>query len=549
MGNTIIPARILAPLSLTLVLAAGAMNAHAAEIPEIRCRAGIEKGLHAFVSKSLKARLQCQADILDGYEHPAANCLSGSGSVLLPGRLYRARVKLLSRIVSSCKGAKLNLLSYPGPCPAGTSFDEQNLLQCIDSISKDVSSALFEIWYPSELEPARGPVTECIKGVARRASAMLLQELRVRLDCLEKNERPDLDTGVDCRGQLPPYGQGTLDARVDEKIIRAHDAWLSSFPPSCVADFPTIGFGEECSVPEGQTVGIPQFHACVFRANRASAPLLVDLAFPSAPVCGNGIEQEGEACDDGTGNSDTTPDACRTDCTLPFCGDGTADPRNDEECDDGDDQELDGCRPDCTLEFCGDGDVNDLPNEDCDDGNGDAGDRCTNDCRDATCGDGVVCDDEACTSGPEGGPELCDNGSENAPGALCDVDCSGFTRSCTLRIGVTNAVNLGSITYEFVYANADGELAGLGSAVQCTSPVTGGLASFFDNDGTRRMRESVIVDDGLATPAALANCTFLTNDASLVAGDFSFNVISATDTDFEPVTATLGITSLVCVMP
>lgn len=49
---------------------------------------------------------------------------------------------------------------------------------------------------------------------------------------------------------------------------------------------------------------------------------------PSAPC----IAQQGEACDDGAANSDTSVDACRSDCTLPRCGDGVRD--SGEECDD-----------------------------------------------------------------------------------------------------------------------------------------------------------------------------------------------------------------------
>jgi hypothetical protein len=40
----------------------------------------------------------------------------------------------------------------------------------------------------------------------------------------------------------------------------------------------------------------------------------------------------GEECDGGLGNSDVTPDACRTSCLLPRCGDGTVDPGRGEEC-------------------------------------------------------------------------------------------------------------------------------------------------------------------------------------------------------------------------
>lgn len=54
------------------------------------------------------------------------------------------------------------------------------------------------------------------------------------------------------------------------------------------------------------------------------------LALEAAPVCGDGVVDPGEQCDDGEHNSDTTPDACRTDCTLPRCGDGVVD--DGEQC-------------------------------------------------------------------------------------------------------------------------------------------------------------------------------------------------------------------------
>src|SRR2546421_12530843 len=52
-----------------------------------------------------------------------------------------------------------------------------------------------------------------------------------------------------------------------------------------------------------------------------------------AGVCGNGIVERMEQCDQGAANSDTAPGACRTNCTLPSCGDSVVDPG--EECDEG----------------------------------------------------------------------------------------------------------------------------------------------------------------------------------------------------------------------
>jgi len=50
----------------------------------------------------------------------------------------------------------------------------------------------------------------------------------------------------------------------------------------------------------------------------------------ATPVCGNGVVEQGEECDDGTANSDTLPDACRTNCRRAFCGDAVID--SAEEC-------------------------------------------------------------------------------------------------------------------------------------------------------------------------------------------------------------------------
>src|SRR5512137_2293755 len=60
-------------------------------------------------------------------------------------------------------------------------------------------------------------------------------------------------------------------------------------------------------------------------------------------TCGNGVQEPGEACDNGPANSDQ-PNACRPDCTLPRCGDGIYDDVT-EECDDGNDVETDDCLP------------------------------------------------------------------------------------------------------------------------------------------------------------------------------------------------------------
>jgi len=77
--------------------------------------------------------------------------------------------------------------------------------------------------------------------------------------------------------------------------------------------------------------------------------LLLSSCATAEPVCGDGVVDEAldEACDDGEANG-SAPDACRADCTLPFCGDGIVD--SNEACDDASDFGGDGCTPACEAE-------------------------------------------------------------------------------------------------------------------------------------------------------------------------------------------------------
>ncbi len=132
-------------------------------------------------------------------------------------------------------------------------------------------------------------------------------------------------------------------------------------------------------------------------------------------TCGDGVlEDVFEVCDDGALNSDTAPDACRTDCTTSTCGDGVV--GTGEQCDDGDTSaDGNGCGADCAFDnTCGDG-VLEPEAEDCDDGNASAdGNGCGADCRrDAVCGNGNL----------EALFEDCDDGNTSDEGNGCGADC------------------------------------------------------------------------------------------------------------------------------
>lgn len=125
--------------------------------------------------------------------------------------------------------------------------------------------------------------------------------------------------------------------------------------------------------------------------------------------CGDGVTDVGEECDDGPANSDTDPDACRTDCTASRCGDGVTD--TGEECDG-----TIACTSSCLNAVCGDG-IAQPGTEECDDGasNSDAdADACRTDCVSPSCGDGVTDTGEECDDG--------NTDDEDGCSPICHVD-------------------------------------------------------------------------------------------------------------------------------
>jgi cysteine-rich repeat protein len=105
-----------------------------------------------------------------------------------------------------------------------------------------------------------------------------------------------------------------------------------------------------------------------------TAPVVV----PPSAVCGNGLREGAEQCDDGNTNNN---DGCSNSCRTPVCGNGTREWI--EECDDGNTRNGDSCTSQCrnpgVSSICGNG-IRE-GGEDCDDGNTSNTDLCSTSCR------------------------------------------------------------------------------------------------------------------------------------------------------------------------
>jgi cysteine-rich repeat protein len=217
------------------------------------------------------------------------------------------------------------------------------------------------------------------------------------------------------------------------------------------------------------------------------------------PVCGNGLIEEGEECDDGMANANEA--ACKLDCTAQVCGDGHVH-AGVEACDDGNMDDTDACTNACGLPGCGDGILQ--MGEACDDGNLVDTDACLSSCIAASCGDLFVyegmeaCDDgndidtDACLPGCIAascgdtfvyeGVEACDDGN------VADLD------GCNSNCQVT-----GSVIWEATYsggANSCDYFYGVDVAPNGRIAVIGQLGKVVDPLGDCRIIVRVYEDDG-----------------------------------------------------
>lgn len=140
-----------------------------------------------------------------------------------------------------------------------------------------------------------------------------------------------------------------------------------------------------------------------------------------APRCGDGrLNALNEQCDDG---NDNEMDGCNNKCqrTKDLCGNGVVEPPL-EECDDGNKKSGDGCSKNCLKEKkygrCGNGRVE--GEEECDDANSNDLDGCDSLCRKTVIAGGAV--PELCGNGKLDEGEECDDGN-NANGDGCSRDC------------------------------------------------------------------------------------------------------------------------------
>ncbi len=194
-------------------------------------------------------------------------------------------------------------------------------------------------------------------------------------------------------------------------------------------------------------------------------------------LCGDGLVEGSEACDDG---NEAAGDGCDAACAVEagfscqgapsvcaiVCGDGVK--GGDEDCDDGNTTPGDGCAADCLTEpgyacsgeigqlsacaaVCGDGLV--VGSETCDDSNAKDGDGCSAACQfEASCGNKVLEPGESCDDGNTTSGDKCSGACQVEPGTVCGdaVDLNDAAKVTKMgNVTVYNGATTGSALVNF----------------------------------------------------------------------------------------------------
>jgi cysteine-rich repeat protein len=321
----------------------------------VKCRKTIGQNVLKAVTAGLKTMQRCHVQRLKG--RGGGDCNSLSGAVF-----ERSRAQAVARINVACRDGD----------PVAANYNAASVAQGFPAVLDAIRAALEEsaaalqaaVVFDGDAAVVKAK-KKCHGVLGSGRTAVVQAVVKAAFKCQQAIDKRAQGFGPIAASCL--LGSGGAGGRASGQISRACGAFGGLEVGSCAA--------------------LP---GCLVSAGEATGQRIARLTFGGPAVCGDGLQDVGEECDDG---NTIEADGCRATCQLPVCGDLAVN-QPSEECDEmnglGGDVPTENCY-ECRLNVCGDGrlDTEEPGLEECDGSAADDAcpDRCTDTC---TCGP-VLC--------------------------------------------------------------------------------------------------------------------------------------------------------------
>ena len=273
-----------------------------------RCRGSLARSVNYLVNPGLRTSDQCLAKAQAGADCSTLENISETD-------YHRGIERLGDRIDKVCETTD----------PVRSNFDDGNIVGLIVPATTTALETNTATIFPAVTTPAGRADRRCRDGVLTARSEGLRRQYDAITNCQRRHDRRATSFGPlaeDCKG---------AGARITGKVAHAVERACAGSDASRV----------------GSCAPLP---GCVADATAATSLALAESTYAITSLCGNGVLDPGEQCDDG--NDDST-DAC-VQCNPAKCADGFVQ-AGVEECDDGNNDDDDCCTTLCKAPVCGDG--------------------------------------------------------------------------------------------------------------------------------------------------------------------------------------------------
>jgi len=357
---------ILVVVALTTLAAFGSPSLAQVQVKssDLKCRNHIGATVQRLVRKGLSLVDGCYSGASSRLPCDQVQTLRPAVLAGAPGAFSRA-TNLAAGITNAwCAQEPSILVNYPTAQNGGATINlvGPQVQQLLDSSAATLQGPTV----PGGKGKVARAKRRCIRAIGRVRSTIVNQILAQAIRCQRAIDRTATSFGLISPICLVPAQHA---ARLSRSIVAACAGFTGPDVGSC-DPLPT----------------------CVITSATQTGHQLAVTTYGVKPeqqgeLCGNGIVDTGETCDDGAANSPTG--ACTDQCEKAACGDGRVE-TGVEECDPGSQPGTTtpiandpNCTYQCTLTRCGDGVVQkggNRPDEQCDDGNTVAGDGCSPTC-------------------------------------------------------------------------------------------------------------------------------------------------------------------------